>query len=167
LVDIGGNACKVNALTLKDELFRHKGCLMIENGTKVTIHYTGTLDDGTQFDSSAGRDPLEFEMGAGMVIPGFEKGVADMAVGEKKSIHIPSVEAYGERREDLVMQFERSQLPEDLTPEVGMGLHMQGPQGQPIPVTITAVEEANITIDANHQLAGQNLNFELELVAVN
>ena len=139
---------------------------MIEDGKKVKIHYTGTLDDGSQFDSSAGRDPLEFEMGAGMVIPGFEKGVADMEIGEKKSIHIPAAEAYGERRDELVMQFERSQLPEDLTPEVGMGLHMQGPQGQPVPVTIMAVEEAHITIDANHQLAGKNLNFELELVEV-
>ncbi len=139
---------------------------MIEDGKKVKIHYTGTLDDGTQFDSSAGRDPLEFEMGAGMVIPGFEKGVADMEVGDKKTIHIPAVEAYGERREDLVMQFERSQLPEGLEPEVGMGLQMQGPQGQPVPVTVTEVGEENITIDANHQLAGQNLNFELELVEV-
>lgn len=139
---------------------------MIENGKTVKIHYTGTLDDGTKFDSSAGRDPLEFEMGAGMVIPGFEKGVADMEVGEKKTIHIPADEAYGERREDLVLQFERSQLPEGLEPEVGMGLQMQGPQGQPVPVTVTEVKEESITIDANHQLAGQNLNFELELVAV-
>lgn len=139
---------------------------MIEEGKKVKIHYTGTLDDGTKFDSSAGRDPLEFEMGAGMVIPGFEKGVADMDVGEKKSIHIPAEEAYGERREDLVMQFERSQLPDGLEPQVGMGLQMQGPQGQPVPVTVTEVADDNITIDANHQLAGQNLNFELELVEV-
>ncbi len=139
---------------------------MIENGKTVKIHYTGTLDDGSQFDSSAGRDPLEFQMGAGMVIPGFEQGVADMEVGEKKSIHIPAAEAYGERREDLVMQFERSQLPVGLEPEVGMGLQMQGPQGQPVPVTVTEVSEENITIDANHQLAGQNLNFELELVEV-
>jgi peptidylprolyl isomerase len=139
---------------------------MIENGQKVKIHYTGTLDDGKQFDSSAGRDPLEFEMGAGMVIPGFEKGVADMAVGEKKTINIPAAEAYGEKREELVMSFDRAQLPEDMEPEVGMMLQMQGPEGQPVPVTITEVEEAAIIIDANHQLAGQNLNFELELVAV-
>ena len=139
---------------------------MVEKGQKVKIHYTGTLDDGSQFDSSAGHDPLEFEMGAGMVIPGFEKGVAGMEVGEKKTIHIPAVEAYGERREEMVMQFERSQLPEDLNPEVGMGLQMQGPQGQPVAVTVTAVDDEHITIDANHQLAGQNLNFELELVEV-
>ncbi|MDF7801210.1 peptidylprolyl isomerase [Pontiellaceae bacterium B1224] len=139
---------------------------MIEKGQKVKIHYTGTLDDGNQFDSSAGRDPLEFEMGAGMVIPGFEKGVADMAVGEKKTINIPAAEAYGEKRDELVMSFERSQLPPDLEPEIGMMLQMQSPEGQPVPVTITGVEDAAITIDANHQLAGQNLNFELELVAV-
>ena len=113
---------------------------MIENGQKVKIHYTGTLDDGTQFDSSAGRDPLEFEMGAGMVIPGFETGVADMAEGEKKSIHIPAAEAYGEVREDLIMNFEKAQLPEDLKPEVGMMLQMQGPEGQPVPVTVKAIE---------------------------
>ncbi len=139
---------------------------MIENGQKVKIHYTGTLDDGNQFDSSAGREPLEFEMGAGMVIPGFETGVKDMEVGEKKNIHIPSAEAYGEKRDDMVMDFERSQLPEGLEPEVGMGLQMQGPQGQPVPVQIVAVAEESITIDANHPLAGQNLNFELELVSV-
>jgi peptidylprolyl isomerase len=139
---------------------------MIENGQKVKIHYTGTLDDGSQFDSSAGRDPLEFEMGAGMVIPGFEKGVADMAVGEKKTINIPAAEAYGDKRDELVMQFDRSQLPEGMEPEPGMMLQMQGPQGQPIPVTVTAVAPESITIDANHQLAGKNLNFELELVSV-
>jgi len=139
---------------------------MIEKGQTVKIHYTGTLDDGTQFDSSAGRDPLEFEFGAGMVIPGFEKGVAGMEIGEKKNIHIPAAEAYGERREDLVMQFERSQLPDSLDPRIGMMLQMQGPQGQPVPVTITEVEEEMITIDANHQLAGQNLNFELELIEI-
>jgi peptidylprolyl isomerase len=139
---------------------------MVENGQKVKIHYTGTLDDGSQFDSSAGRDPLEFEMGAGMVIPGFENGVKGMEVGEKKTIHIPAAEAYGERREEMIMQFERSQLPEDIKPEVGMGLQMQGPEGQPVPVTVTAVDEDSITIDANHQLAGQNLNFELELVEI-
>ena len=139
---------------------------MIENGQKVKIHYTGTLDDGNPFDSSAGRDPLEFEMGAGMVIPGFETGVKDMAVGEKKTIHIPSAEAYGEKRDEMVMEFERAQLPEGLEPEVGMGLQMQGPDGQPIPVQITAVAESTITIDANHLLAGQNLNFELELIEI-
>ncbi|MCF7849695.1 MAG: peptidylprolyl isomerase [Kiritimatiellales bacterium] len=139
---------------------------MVENGQTVKIHYTGTLDDGEQFDSSVGRDPLEFEVGSGQVIPGFEKGVLGMEVNEKKSIHIPSAEAYGEPVEEMIMDFERSQLPEGMEPEAGMQLHMQGPQGQPIPVKIVAVSEEKITIDANHPLAGQNLNFELELVEI-
>lgn len=139
---------------------------MVENGRKVRIHYTGTLDDGTLFDTSTGRAPLEFEMGAGMVIPGFEKGVADMEVGQKKSIHIPAIEAYGEHHSELVMKFGRNKLPEDLEPEIGMSLHMQSSDGRAVPVSITAVDENSITIDANHQLAGKNLNFELELLGV-
>jgi len=146
--------------------FETKDIAMIEKGQKVKIHYTGTLEDGKQFDSSTGRDPLEFEMGAGMVIPGFESGVADMAVGEKKKINIVAAEAYGEKRDEMVMEFERANLPEDLEPEIGMGLQMQGPQGQAIPVQITAVADETITIDANHPLAGQNLTFELELIEV-
>ena len=139
---------------------------MIEKGQKIKIHYTGTLDDGKQFDSSIGRDPLECEMGAGMVIPGFESGVADMAIGEKKKIDIPVAEAYGEKRDEMVMEFDRANLPEDLEPVVGMGLQMQGPQGQAIPVQIIAVLEETITIDANHPLAGKSLTFELELIEV-
>lgn len=139
---------------------------MVENGRKVRIHYTGTLDDGTLFDTSTGHAPLEFEMGAGMVIPGFEKGVADMVVGQRKSIHIPAVDAYGEHRAELVMQFKRNQLPEELDPEVGMALHMQSSDGRAIPVTVTSMDQSSITIDANHHLAGKNLNFELELVEV-
>jgi peptidylprolyl isomerase len=139
--------------------------LMVENGEKVKIHYTGTLDDGTQFDSSAGRDPLEFEMGAGMVIPGFEEGVRDMEEGDKKTIHIPAKEAYGEHREDMVMEFPRTQLPEGVDPQIGMQLQLQGPQGQAIPAKIIAVTEETLTLDANHPLAGQDLNFELELIS--
>jgi peptidylprolyl isomerase len=139
--------------------------LMVENGEKVKIHYTGTLDDGTQFDSSAGRDPLEFEMGAGMVIPGFEEGVRDMEEGDKKTIHIPAKEAYGEHREDMVMEFPRTHLPEGVDPQIGMQLQLQGPQGQAIPAKIIAVTEETLTLDANHPLAGQDLNFELELIS--
>ena len=105
-------------------------------------------------------------MGAGQVIPGFETGVTNMAVGDKKAIHIPAEEGYGAIREDMVMEFDRSQLPDDLEPEVGMGLQMQGPEGQTIPVQITAVADSSIMIDANHPLAGKNLNFELELVEI-
>ena len=138
---------------------------MVENGQKVKIHYTGTLDDGSQFDSSAGRDPLEFEMGAGMVIPGFEEGVRDMEEGEKKTIHIPAKEAYGEHREDMVMEFPRTHLPEGVEPQVGMQLQLQGPQGQAIPAKVIAVTDDSLTLDANHPLAGQDLNFELELIS--
>ena len=139
----------------------------VTSGDQIRVNYVGRFENGSVFDSSEGRDPLEFEMGAGMVIPGFETGVVDMAVGEKKSIHIPAAEAYGQRREEMVMEFERAQLPEGLEPEVGMGLQMQGPEGQPVPVQITAVAETTITIDANHPLADKNLNFELELIEVN
>ena len=138
----------------------------VKSGDTVAVHYTGKLEDGSVFDSSVSREPLQFVLGEKRVIPGFEQAILGMTAGESKTAKIPAAEAYGERREDLVLQFERSQLPEGLEPEVGMGLQMQGPQGQPVPVTVTKVEEASITIDANHQLAGQNLNFELELVEV-
>jgi len=139
---------------------------MIEDGKKVKVHYTGTLDDGTQFDSSRGRDPIEFEMGAGTVIPGFEAGVREMEVGETRKIRIPAEEAYGPHREELVMEFERDRLPPDLEPEVGMTLEMRGPDGRAFPVRVIAVNEKTITLDANHPLAGKALNFELELVSV-
>jgi FKBP-type peptidyl-prolyl cis-trans isomerase 2 len=140
---------------------------MIEKGKKVKIHYKGTLTDGNVFDSSEGRDPLEFEMGAGNVIPGFEKGVADMKVGEKKTINIPCAEAYGEQRDEMKMEVERTQLPPEMEPQVGMGLQMQTPEGQAIPVQIVAVTDKTVTIDANHPLAGQDLTFELELIEIN
>ena len=140
---------------------------MIEKGKKVKIHYKGTLTDGNVFDSSEGRDPLEFEMGAGNVIPGFEKGVANMKVGEKKTIHIPYAEAYGKRQNEMKMKVERTQLPPDLTPKNGMELQMQTPEGQTIPVKIVEVTDETVTIDANHPLAGRDLTFELELIEIN
>lgn len=139
---------------------------MIEKGQTVKIHYTGTLEDGTRFDSSEGRDPLEFEMGAGRVIPGFEAGVKEMEIAEKKTIHIPAGEAYGEYRDEMVLEMERNKLPEGMEPEVGMKLQMNGPDGQIIPVEITAVTDESVTLDANHPLAGKDLTFELELVEV-
>jgi peptidylprolyl isomerase len=104
-------------------------------------------------------------MGAGMVIPGFEEGVRDMEEGDKKTIHIPAKEAYGEHREDMVMEFPRTHLPEGVDPQIGMQLQLQGPQGQAIPAKIIAVTEETLTLDANHPLAGQDLNFELELIS--
>lgn len=137
-----------------------------KSGDTVKIHYTGTLDDGTQFDSSSGREPLEFQLGGGQVIPGFDTAVTGMSVGESKSVRIEPDEAYGPRHEQLVQQVPRSALPDDLEPEVGMGLQSQSPDGQVMMLTVTEVEDENITVDANHPLAGQVLNFDIELVSI-
>ena len=137
-----------------------------KSGDTVRIHYTGTLDDGTQFDSSDGRDPLEFALGGGQVIPGFDSAVDGMTVGESKSVTIPPEQAYGERHEQLVQQVPKSALPEDMKPEVGMQLQSQSPDGQVMNLVVTEVEEAAITVDANHPLAGQALTFAIELVEI-
>jgi peptidylprolyl isomerase len=135
-------------------------------GDTVKIHYTGKLDDGTQFDSSAGRDPLEFELGGGQVIPGFDNAVDGMSVGESKSVRIEPDQAYGERHEQLVQEVPRSALPDDLEPQVGMGLQSQSPDGQVMMLMVTSVDEDSVTLDANHPLAGQALNFDIELVEI-
>lgn len=137
-----------------------------KSGDTVKIHYTGTLDDGTQFDSSAGREPLEFELGGGQVIPGFDSAVDGMSVGESKSVRIEPDQAYGERHDQLVQEVPRSALPDDLEPQVGMGLQSQSPDGQVMMLTVTEVGDDNITVDANHPLAGQALNFDIELVEI-
>ncbi len=137
-----------------------------KSGDTVRIHYTGTLDDGTQFDSSAGRDPLEFALGGGQVIPGFDNAVDGMAVGDSKTVTIPAEEAYGERHEQLVQQVSRSALPDEITPEVGMQLQSQSPEGQVMMLVVTEVEDESITVDANHPLAGQALTFDIELVEI-
>lgn len=137
-----------------------------KSGDTVRIHYTGTLEDGTQFDSSAGRDPLEFALGGGQVIPGFDSAVDGMTVGENKSVTIPPEQAYGERHEQLVQQVPKSALPDDMKPEVGMQLQSQSPDGQVMNLVVTEVEEATITVDANHPLAGQALTFAIELVEI-
>lgn len=138
---------------------------MIEAGKTVKVHYKGTLGDGTVFDSSEGRDPLEFEIGDAGVIPGFEAAVAAMEVDETKSVTIPCAEAYGEVSDDMVGEIPRSNLPDEITPEVGMVLSMQSPDGE-MPVRIIAMSDENLTLDANHPLAGQDLTFELTLVSV-
>ena len=137
-----------------------------KTGDTVKIHYTGKLDDGTEFDSSAGRDPLEFELGGGQVIPGFDTAVEGMAVGESKSVRIEPEQAYGPRHDQLMQQVPRDQLPDDLTPEVGMALQSQSPDGQVMVLMVAAVDEETITVDANHPLAGQALNFDIELVEI-
>jgi len=135
-------------------------------GDTVKIHYTGTLDDGTQFDSSAGRDPLEFELGTGEVIPGFETAVEGMAVGESKKVRLEAEEAYGPRHDQLVQEVARNVLPDDLMPEEGMALQTESPEGQISQLMVIAVTDETITLDANHPLAGQPLSFEIELVEI-
>jgi len=138
------------------------------NGDVVQVDYTGKLADGTVFDSSAERGPLEFTLGAGQMIPGFEKAVFGMKVGEKKTVTIPVDEAYGPRRDDLVVEVPREKLPSDMTPEVGQQLGIKQPDGRTAIVTITNVSDNNtVTIDANHPLAGKDLTFEIELVKIN
>ena len=135
-------------------------------GDTVKIHYTGTLDDGTQFDSSKGRDPLEFEVGSGQVIPGFDKAVEGMAVGDTKTVNIPVEDAYGPRHDEMIQEVPKSALPDEVEPAVGMGLQARRPDGAMLDLTITEVGEESITVDGNHPLAGQPLNFDLELVEI-
>ena len=135
-------------------------------GDTVRIHYTGTLTDGTQFDSSSGRDPLEFELGSGQVIPGFDSAVDGMNVGDNKTVAIAPEEAYGVRHEQLVQEVPKSALPEELSPEVGMQLQSQSPDGQVMLLLVTEVTDDALTVDGNHPLAGQTLNFDIELVEI-
>lgn len=134
-------------------------------GDTVQIHYTGTLDSGEQFDSSLGSEPLEFTLGGGQVIAGFEKGVLGMNIGDKKTLRIPSNEAYGEYDDALVIQMPREELPA-LNYELGTELVMQQPSGRSIPVIVIDTNDETIVLDANHPLAGEALTFELELVAI-
>jgi len=138
----------------------------VKNGDKVRVHYHGRLTNGTTFDSSEGRDPLEFEVGAGMVIKGFDNGVVDMKVGEKKTLNIPVEEAYGPKNDELIMDFPKENIPADLNPQVGMELQMSNPQGQVFPVKVAAISSEFITLDANHPLAGEPLVFDIELVEI-
>jgi peptidylprolyl isomerase len=135
-------------------------------GDTVRVNYTGMFDNGTVFDSSAGGEPLEFTLGAGQVIPGFDAGVTGMSVGEVKTIHIPAADAYGVHDPGLVLVIGRGQLPEGLDPPVGQQMMMPGANGGLIPVTVIAANESGITVDANHPLAGKDLNFEVELVEI-
>ena len=137
-----------------------------KSGDAVKIHYTGTLDDGTEFDSSAGRDPLEFSLGSGQVIAGFDKAVDGMAVGDSKTVTIPPAEAYGDRHEKLLQQVPKTSLPDDMKPEVGMQLQSQDPSGEVMSFVIADVSDETITVDANHPLAGQALTFAIELVEI-
>jgi peptidylprolyl isomerase len=134
-------------------------------GDTVRIHYTGTLDDGSVFDSSRGREPLEFTLGTQQVIPGFERAILGLAEGEGRTVTIPVAEAYGARRDELMLEVDRSQFPDHIEPKVGQQLQIDQ-QGQVGVVTVTAVTDRTVTLDANHPLAGRALTFELELVEI-
>lgn len=135
-------------------------------GQTVRIHYTGTLADGTQFDSSEGRAPLEFTLGSGQVIPGFDVAVTGMEVGATKTVTIPAAQAYGEPRPEMVLEVGRDQFPAGVVPEVGQELHLQTPEGQHVPVRVVEVADDTVMLDANHALAGEDLTFALELVEI-
>ena len=132
----------------------------------VKVHYTGKLNDGQVFDSSLEREPLQVELGKGQLIPGFEKGLINMAVNEKKTIRIEKQEAYGEVNEALFHKVPKSELPEEIKPEVGMGLVGNNPDGSQQQFRIAKIEAEDIIIDANHPLAGQDLVFDLELIEI-
>ncbi|MEJ2203787.1 MAG: peptidylprolyl isomerase [Gemmatimonadota bacterium] len=135
-------------------------------GDTVRIHYTGRLDDGTIFDTSEGREPLEFTVGSGQVISGFDSAVAGMEVNDEKTVTIPPEEAYGPRRDDLMLPMSRSHLPEELDPRVGQRLQMSSPEGRTFQVTVAEIHPDRLVLDANHPLAGQSLIFDLQLVSV-
>lgn len=139
-----------------------------KSGDKVAVHYTGKLTDGTVFDSSEGREPLEFELGSGMVIKGFDDGITGMALGEKKSVHIPAEDAYGHSIEENILTIERSTVPPEIELELGLTLNMhQDGTGQVVQVTVTDLTETSVTLDANHPLAGKDLIFDIELIDIN
>lgn len=137
-----------------------------QNGDKVKVHYTGKLPDGTVFDSSSGREPLEFTIGEQRVIPGFEEAVVGMTPGDAKTATISPEKGYGERRDELVLEFERTRIPADIDTQVGAGVQLQSSTGQPIPAVVVESGEATVKVDANHPLAGQDLTFDIELVEI-
>jgi len=137
-----------------------------KSGDAVKVHYKGTLDDGTVFDTSEGREPLEFKMGEGMMIPGFEAAVTGMAAGEKKTVKIPCMEAYGPIHPEGITEISRDGFPPDIGLKTGLQLQLSDKDGHIIVVAVSALSEKTVTIDANHPLAGRDLTFEIELVSI-
>jgi|SRR5690606_13612405 len=137
-----------------------------KKGDNVKVHYTGKLTSGEQFDSSAGREPLAFTVGAGQMIKGFDDAIPGMQVGDKKTINITPDQAYGEKNTDAIIEFPVSNIPEGMKLETGMKLQLQNEAGQPIPVVVTEVKEDVVVLDANHELAGKELVFDIELVEI-
>ena len=138
----------------------------VKAGDTVQIHYTGTLETGETFDSSQGREPLEFTVGSGQIIPGLDKALPGMEVGEKKTVEVPSADAYGDTDPNARQAVPRDQIPADIPVDPGTRLQMQTPQGQVMPVTVVEANDQEVTLDANHPLAGQDLKFDIEVVDV-
>ncbi len=138
----------------------------VKSGDTVRLHYTGTLADGTKFDSSEGRDPLEFQVGSGQIIPGLDKAIPGMEVGDKKTVEVPADEAYGPLDPSAKQAVPRSDIPDDIPLEIGTQLQVQTPQGQVLQVMVAEVTEEQVTLDANHPLAGKDLTFDVELVGI-
>ncbi len=138
----------------------------VQKGDKVNVHYHGRLTDGSTFDSSEGREPLTFTAGLGQVIKGFDDAVMNMQPGDKKTVNIPVAEAYGDRNDEMIMDYPITEFPADMNPEVGMELQMGDDQGNVFPVVIVGIQDDMVTLDGNHPLAGQDLVFDLELVSI-
>jgi peptidylprolyl isomerase len=145
---------------------KNKKMQQVKSGDKVKVHYHGKLTSGETFDSSAGREPLEFEVGSGMVIKGFDTGVTGMKVGEKKTINIPVADAYGPKNPDMLIEYPKEQFPPDIEIKVGMPLVMSSGSGQQYQVTITEIKGEMVILDANHPLAGEELIFDIELMEI-
>jgi FKBP-type peptidyl-prolyl cis-trans isomerase SlpA len=138
----------------------------VKANNTVKVHYTGKLSDGQVFDTSEGKEPIEFVLGQGQLIPGFEQGLIDMKVNEKKTITIAKEEAYGEVNEQLIQEVDKANLPQDMEPKVGMGLVSKSPDGQEMNLMVVDVKEKSIVVDGNHPLAGRDLVFDLEVVEI-
>ncbi len=162
--NVGLPVIVLSGILLVTECAGKEGLAMAKDGNTVKVHYTGKLDDGTIFDTSVEREPLEFTIGAGQMIPGFEGAVRGMQVGQVKTVTISAEEAYGPHNEDMVLVVERDKLPENLNPVVGQRLQKQQENGHMDVVVVTDFSDTTITLDANHPLAGKALTFEIELV---
>ena len=153
---------------MQNVFFQIKECSMsqVKENSTVKVNYTGKLSDGKIFDTSEGEAPIEFVLGQGRLIPGFEKGLIDMKLNEKKTITIAKEDAYGEVNENLIQEVAKTQLPQDMEPQVGMGLVSTSPEGQEINLMVVEVKEESIVVDGNHPLAGRDLIFDLEVVEI-
>ena len=143
-----------------------KSAKKTRSGDKIKVHYTGKFKDGTVFDSSRERDPLEFTIGAGQLIKGFDQGVRGMEVGEQKTVEIPQEEAYGKKAKSAIVVVKKAEFPDGITPKVGQQLQTEGDEGRPVNVRVTKIKGDDITLDANHPLAGKTLIFDIELIEI-